>query len=380
MSTSPHLDWANMELLGLDADTIQRVSAQKENLRLSGAKELFTLKHLALETGIDWSYLRDVIRRQRNPYREIHIAKRDGNTRVIHAPEEPLKQAQRWILDNVLPTLGPRHPNSYAYDAAASTVDCAKRHIGARWLIKTDLHNFFPSVIEREVYKIFRSLQYSPLLSFEFARICTWPTRQKRLAKEMHPREVDPALPYRQITQGRLPQGAPTSGALANEAMRQTDTRLSSFAIRKGLVYTRYSDDMVFSGRGEFERVHSAQLHSEIRRIVTSGGFVLHNQKSQIVPPGARKVVLGVLVGETGVAVLPEQKRQLGLYLHAVTTYGFLEFVSHRGFESSVSFLNHVFGWLSYLSQIDPDWVEVQRARWQQVMLNNGIDLKMLLD
>lgn len=275
--------------------------------------------------------------------------------------------------------MGPRHPNSYAYDSDVSTVDCARRHVGATWLIKTDIHNFFPSVTEGEVYRLFRRLSYSPLLSFELARICTWPRPLRRKASEREMYGFVADLPYLPSRQGRLPQGAPTSGALANEAMRRTDEQLSSFAVRNSLVYTRYSDDMVFSGIGRFSRFRARALHAEIRQIVTGSGFALHQRKSKLVPPGARKIVLGVLVGEQRLHILPEQRRLLNVYLHAVRKYGLLEFVTYRGFESPIAFINHVYGWLAYLSQIDSAWVDAWKREWEEELVNQGIDPLSLL-
>lgn len=354
--------------------------ARRELLRLEGSTELLTLKHLAQQSGVDWGLLRSVVERRRSPYREIQIPKRSGGYRVLHAPSDPLRQVQRWILDNVLPAMGPRHPNSYAYSSEVSTIDCARRHVGATWLIKADIHDFFPSVTEREVYRLFRGLNYSSLLSFELARICTWPRKLRLKESERPPRQFSEELPYMPLRQGRLPQGAPTSGALANEAMRGADERLSLLALRNGLVYTRYSDDMVFSGRGRFSRASGAELLGEIRKVLASSGFSIHQRKSQLIPPGARKVVLGVLLTGQSVAVLPEQRRMLGVYLHGVKKYGLLEFVAHRGFESPVAFINHLYGWFSYLSQIDPEWVKVQRHVWGTVLMDHGVNVSALID
>jgi len=378
VSDSPHLDRVSAISADLSAAAARSFVARRELLRLTNATELFSLKHLAVESGVEWALLRSVVRRQRSPYQEIQIPKQGGGSRVIHAPTDELKRAQRWILEHLVASMGPRHPNSYAYDSGTSTVDCAKRHVGATWLIKTDIHNFFPSITEKDVYELFRQLNYSPLLSFEIARICTWPRPLRRKRSERELRDFHEDLPYYPSRQGRLPQGAPTSGALANAVMKSTDERLSNFALRNDLVYTRYSDDMVFSGTGKFSRDVASDLLGEIRRIVTGAGFALHQRKSQLVPPGARKVVLGVMIGADRISILPEQRQRLNLYLHAIHRYGLLEFVAHRGFDSPIAFINHVYGWLAYLSQIDPTWTKSWCGAWETELLRQGIDPESL--
>src|SRR5262249_1462521 len=150
---------------------------------------------------------------------------------------------------------------------------CASQHIGARWLVKLDLHDFFGSVRERRVYPIFFELGYPPLLSLELTRLCT---RAELL--EQLPRSNDKyrgKAPYSLVPEGSLPQGAPTSGALANMVMRTADAALADYASRQGLTYTRYSDDITFSAGADFSRDRARDVVNRAASIVGREGFRL---------------------------------------------------------------------------------------------------------
>lgn len=370
MTSQPHLNWAHAASKTGSTELASAMMARSEALRRSGAPALYSLKHLALTTEVEYRYLLGVIRRTAHAYRSIQIPKNSGGHRDLLSPSESLMAVQRWILHEVLSRV-PRHPNSFAYFRGVTTRECASRHAGARWMIKTDIHNYFPSVTESEVYKVFFDLGYSPLVSFEFARLCTWRGAQSSRQGQSVLRPSGGQgwrLPYPVLTEGVLPQGAPTSGALANASTRQLDDGLSALAIKHHLVYTRYSDDMTFSSPEQFDRQNASAIIGEIGRIVTASGLEIHVRKTKIIPPGARKIVLGMLVTESGVAVLPEQRRMIDIHIHAVGKYGPVEYSAVRKFDSVFSFINHVEGWFAYLSHIDPEWTHLKVKEWREVL------------
>jgi RNA-directed DNA polymerase len=279
---------------------------------------------------------------------------------------------QRWILHEIL-AFHPRHPNNFAYSAGVTTLECVERHAGATWMIKTDLHNYFPSVSESDVFRVFRKLGYSRLVAFELARICTW-TRPSGTNAAREPETTDTGiLPYPRSAAAALPQGAPTSGALANAATWRLDVSLSEFAARNNLVYTRYSDDMAFSSAKPFDRGTAAAQIGEITRIVTSLGFDLHERKTKIIPPGARKMLLGMLITDEGVAILPEHRRRIELYIHCVSRYGPVSFAEARNFDSAISLINHVEGWLAYLAHIDIEWTRSRSIEWSAALASHQV-------
>jgi RNA-directed DNA polymerase len=290
----PHLYIGRGVELGHDPAVVARASARRAALAARWLLPILSLGHLAHLTGASYPYLREIVERKRDPYIDITRPKRDGRSRAISSPEPVLMSVQRWILHHVLPLIQ-THPASFAYQKERSIVDCARMHLGARWLVKMDLHDFFSSVEETRVYHVFHGLGYSPLVSLELTRICT------RLA-DPHPVQYIrshhyPSIPTYAIDgAGWLPQGAPTSGALANVTTFRLDRKLSHIASHRGLVYTRYSDDLTFSAGTNFSRNQAANLIDHVRNVVRDEHFSLHDRKTRVVPPGARHVVLGLML------------------------------------------------------------------------------------
>jgi len=270
---------------------------------------------------------------------------------------------QRFILKKALRGL-PNDPSSFAYQERRSIIDCASRHIGAKWLIKLDLHDFFGQIYEPRVYDVFRSRGYDPLLALELARICT-----RVSGREVQSTQDYAAIPtYRAGRLGRLPQGAPTSGALANAVATDLDGALNSFAIGHRLVYTRYSDDLVFSGGGEFDRSAATSLVNEITETVSTHGFLVHRKKTRVVPPGSRHIVLGLLVDDNEVRLLPEFRRRIEMHIRGVEKFGLVQHAQHRKFRAVFSFVNHVDGSLAFAGAVEQDWASDARRRWEEVL------------
>jgi len=334
-----------------------------------GATPVFTLKHLAELTGASYYYLRDIVARDRDPYVSITRPKKDGETRAISSPEPVLMDVQRWILHRILGTCT-THVSSFAYQRGRSIVDCAAAHVGARWMVKLDIHDFFQNIRERQVFPIFIALGYPRLLSLELTRICTrvaGPIPQARRLDRYRGK-----APYDVFTTGRLPQGAPTSGMLANLVLKKFDHDLTIYGDEHGLVFTRYSDDIVFSGTGEFSR---EQAHAAIRRTaqtLTGHGLAIHRAKTRVVTPGARKIVLGLLIDGDRPRLLPEFKRRLEVHLRGVGKFGLPEHATHRHFDSILSMINHVDGCISFASSVDSEYAEKLADRWAHVLRASG--------
>jgi RNA-directed DNA polymerase len=281
---------------------------------------------------------------------------------------------QRWILRELLRPLK-IHEASFAYRENQSIVGCASRHVGAKWLIKLDLHDFFGSVSEKMVYRVFRDLGYPSLISLELARLCT---RRSKPCEDKFPSEGNgrdfTAIPsYTQSHLGYLPQGAPTSGALANAVTASLDRQLADLARGRSLVYTRYSDDLTFSAGPDFSRREAVEVLREVGRRVTLAGFQIHEKKTRIVPPGARHVILGLLVGDEDVRLLPKFRRRLEWNIHAVRRFGLVEHARRQNFDSVLSFVNHVDGCIAFSYGVEPEFAAEARRAWGDALLRAGM-------
>lgn len=359
---SPHRYLKQGLALGVPENVLRSAARHLEMSYAAEAGPILSLRHLALLSGAPYLYLREVVQRQRDPYVDICRPKQTGGTRLISAPEPVLMDVQRLILHRALGR-DAGHRASYAYRKRRSIVMCAQQHRGMRWMLKFDLHDFFGQVSEKRVWHEFRARGYSPLVSLELARICTRapsaPVRPSRTGRY-------PAIPsYDVQTVGWLPQGSPTSGALANAVATPLDADLQELAMASGYVYTRYSDDLVFSSAGFFDRQAAKVAIGAVRELVRAHGFSLHQKKTRVVPPGARHVVLGLLVGEESVRLTPEFRRRVETHVRGVARFGLAEHVRHRKFHSVLSFVSHVDGCLVFALDVEPQWAAKVGEEWR---------------
>jgi RNA-directed DNA polymerase len=332
---------------------------------------VLTLRHLAYLTDCDYGYLRAVIGRGiENPYRVFTIHKRPGpggnaRFRTICAPDTQLLKVQRWLATNVL-----NHATSVVHCASkAFAPDCtlmkaAEPHCGARWLIKVDVQNFFESVSEIAVYRAFRSLGYQALVAFELARLCTRIGNYTQRRGHAQWLRNKAGFAY-EITKynhcmgriGHLPQGAPTSPMLANIAMSAADAEFDALARAAGMTYTRYADDLVFSTcDSAFTRVMASGVVGSAYRILGKFGFSPNVAKTDIVPPRARKVVLGLLVDEPSPRLPREFKEKMRMHLYYLRKEGIgpARHAAKRGFISVAGMRNVLYGLAAFATQIEP--------------------------
>ena len=255
MSVGPSHAYITEGLLkGYDEKQLEDIVAESYEMSCRGLPPVLSLKHISHYTGTKYTYLREVINRKHLPYHSYSIQKRSGGFRYIHAPEQNIKIVQSWIAQTILYKLDP-HWRCFSFHKNASIKKCAAEHCYSRWLIKIDIERFFESITEIQVYKVFRKLGYKALVSFELARLCT--IMPKYIIGNNNKRWIlynreELKLPYKrkQVKYiGRLPQGAPTSPQLSNLIFSDIDEIFQKIASKKGMVYTRYADDITFSSR-----------------------------------------------------------------------------------------------------------------------------------
>ncbi len=264
-------------------------------------------------------------------------------------------RTQRWIAQNILNVVEP-HPASYAFAPGRDLVGAAERHAGCGWLVKMDVRHFFESIKEPVVYRVFRELGYSALVAFEMTRLCT------RLHSAQYPfkarllEEVQATIPYRKGAAGHLPQGAPTSPMLANLAVRRLDERIDALAGARDWTYTRYADDLAFSTTEPCTRGRAMALVTLAEREMSGFGLVANRQKTTIVPPGARKILLGVLVDRAKPHLTRAFRNNIETHLYALTNpkIGPAAHRNTRGFASTIGMKRHVEGLIAFAHQVDP--------------------------
>jgi RNA-directed DNA polymerase len=351
--------------------------AREIKQRNSNIPVVLTLHHLAHLADVPVESLQQVIFRQVDPYRVYRVKKRGTPNsvaapprryRTICVPRPPIMRLQRWIAQNILNEVAP-HPASFAFAPERDLVGAAWLHTEARWLLKMDVRHFFESISERRVYWVFRALGYTALLSFQMARLCTRMNLHDALDPRHSAGRGRTGLPYRQHPQGYLPQGAPTSPMLANLVMRPFDRRVETLARTMGWTYTRYADDLAFSRRDASSRGAAMHLAKVVEYELAQFGLVNHRGKTSVIPPGARKVLLGVLIDSDRPTLTRAFRNNIETHLYALTSpkLGAATHRAKRGFASSIGMRRHIEGLIAFAHQVDRSYGAKLYAQFNEI-------------
>ena len=261
---------------------------------------------LRLDTAtLDWlADVRSLERRAADErlrnYAYAALPREHGPPRIIERPKPRLKAVQRRLLHEILDEI-PAHPAAHGFTRGRSAVTHARAHVGRHAVMRLDLEDFFASVPAGRAYETFRAAGYPEAVAHMLTGLTTnvvpvafWsgvsrPTDRGLIASH-HRLGRRLAFPH-------LPQGAPTSPALANLAAFGLDRRLSGLAARLGLTYTRYADDLTFSGPPSLVRA-APWLGHRVADIAESEGFRINPRKSSLVTRAGRQVVCGIVVNE----------------------------------------------------------------------------------
>ena len=326
---------------------------------------VLSLAHLAALTDVPYEFLRSVVSRggdeEATFYQVFSLKKRDvghqrNRTRTICAPHPLLLRAQRWIHENIL-KLGRFHESSCAYRPGSKIIEAAQLHCDARWMVKLDITSFFESITEPKIYKVFRMFGYQPLIAFELARICT--RTRRRSPRRKKPPKSFKIEAYDDKRLGHLPQGAPTSPLLANLVVFGLDVALSKLAEENGMIYTRYADDITLSTSTiAWSRTKAVELLCEGHDVLRAHGFYPNQAKANIVPPGGRKVMLGLAVNDAVPRLTRGFKNKLRAHIFYLRRFLNSGVSPHEklGFDSILGLQRHVFGLAYFAKGIEREW------------------------
>jgi RNA-directed DNA polymerase len=221
------------------------------------------------------------------------IEKRDGRCRLIEIPKSRLRSVQRKILGSLLERVPP-HDCVHGFRKGRSTVSYAAPHAGKAVVIRFDLADFFASIHAPRVHALMRTLGYPQEVARALTALCTNRVPSARLlAPDVHGKME--WLERQRYRTRHLPQGAPTSPALANLCAFRLDLRLAGLARAIGATYTRYADDLAFSGDEDLARVVE-RLSVRVAAIALEEGFAIQLRKTRVMRSGMRQHLAGVVV------------------------------------------------------------------------------------
>ena len=247
----------------------------------------------------------------RTHYVQFSVPKKSGGQRVLSAPHRTMARAQRWIFEQIVAKLT-AEPPAHGFLPGRSILTNARPHAGRAVVVNLDLEGFFPGIGFPRVRKVFERVGYSPAVATILALVCTECPRKTVLFE---------GTSYHVATGPRgLPQGACTSPGLSNQVARRLDRRLSGLAAKLGLTYTRYADDLTFSG-GEGLETRTGYLMARVRHIARDEGFTVNESKTRVLRRSTAQMVTGLVVNDRP-GVRRSEVRRLRAILHRARTEG----------------------------------------------------------
>jgi RNA-directed DNA polymerase len=228
------------------------------------------------------------------------VPKRSGGVRVLEVPSLPLRRLQRSILETILSHV-PVHPAAHGFVRERSPRTAAVRHVGREVVVRLDLEDFFSSISAARVRGVLAALGHPEGVTRRLVALVTTRATARALASL---REIEPAseagrarrhVLAQRLRMPHLAQGAPSSPTLANLVAFHLDARLDGLAKRFGATYTRYADDLTFSGDAALAQRVGA-LVAIATRICLDEGFVVRRDKTRVARRHTRQEVLGVVV------------------------------------------------------------------------------------
>jgi len=253
-------------------------------------------------------------------YRTFEITKKSGGKRKIEAPNERLKNIQRWIKDEILDAF-PVSNYATGFRKDFSIVDNARKHVGKELVINMDIKDFFPSVSYADVLRLFVYFGYKLDVAHLLTKLCT-------------------------NSENVLPQGSPASPAISNLVLLKLDKRLGKLAESIGCDYSRYADDLTFSGNKSLKSVVPL-----VERIVVEEGYWINQKKTRFQYSNQRQDVTGLVVNSK-ISVMPELKNEIKNAIYFCKKHGVSNHMTHIGCDKSF-YREHLYGIAFFIKMVD---------------------------
>lgn len=284
-----------------------------------------------------------------NHYRYQWVPKANGGVRLLEIPKRRLAAMQRRILDEMLYFVPP-HEAAHGFRPRHSALSHAAGHVGREAVLRMDLRDFFVSLPGSRVHALFATLGYpagvARLLTGLTCHITPKAVLRERMAGQAH--DATAWRAWSAWFAPHLPQGAPSSPALANLCAFGLDLRLAALADDAGARYTRYADDLAFSGERSLVRGIDS-FKRTVTMIAAAEGFAINTRKTRLMLRSQRQQLTGVVVN-AGTNIRRDDYDQLKAALHNCVRHG----PASQNRENLRNFRAHLAGRIAHVSQLNP--------------------------
>lgn len=339
-------------LQGLDDEQTEACISYARNLFQNGLPVIYDQEHFAHLVGYDYSFILSLSNVPQLYYKQFHISKKNGGTRTIDEPYPSLKEMQTWILDNILTPASKQFvsPVAKAFVPGKSLRDNAKFHKNKKQVVALDIQDFFGSIHFGAVYGAFEKMGYSTSVSTLLTRLC--------------------------LLKNSLPQGAPTSPMLSNIVFKCIDDGIFHYCSARGIMYTRYADDMVFSS----DDMDISRLIAYVKMRVENFKMHINEKKTKVMGRGSRQNVTGVVVNDK-LQVSRDYRMKIRQEMHFVLKYGLIDHFARvkdipSWVKNPIHYAKHLYGKVCFVLQINPKdnvfmfykmWLKEQIVQWRQL-------------
>ena len=277
-------------------------------------------------------------------YSAAYLQKNTSGTRMLNVPDWEIAKHQRFMLREIFDHI-PISNYAFAYRKGHSIQECATPHVNQQTLIHMDIKDFFSSITEAMVFRVLEEeTGYSKQLIDFMSKLC--------------------------CHSGVLPQGACTSPALSNICFRSCDEELARYATHHNLVYTRYSDDLFFSGTIDT----AGEVVHQLTHILSRHGFRVNKEKTKVLHQNCSQRIVGLVVNEK-VQVSRTYRRALRQELYYLHRYR-EDSTGAKDHEEFLRYLYKLQGKIAFILNIDPDNSEFQSEKRRLLRLIDEYEKK----
>ena len=325
-----------------------------------GYPVFFSIEHFAKEIDIQSYFLRALIGETSDQYSEeaykykrysyFKLKKRNGTYREIMSPSRDLKYIQKWILINILNHY-PLQDSCKGFRKKISIYDNAKVHEKSEIILKVDLLKFYDTITENRIFGVFKNMGYLENLAYSFAKITTAKHRDSYW-NSFDDDSKEKLCDLISTKPSILPQGAPTSPALANIVATRMDIRFQKLSTKMKFNYSRYADDLTFSVNSS-GKLPTLKI---IKEIITDEGFYINNDKIKYMKKGCSQYVTG-LTTTNGVNVSKKYRKIISDHIYYCRKYGVenhlaLNVADFPGY-NALKFHDWLYGHLCFIKSIN---------------------------
>ena len=304
-------------------EVYDRIAEYKQRLNDNDVPVIYNLRHLRKIFRIK-KREQDIFfgENKGSLYRSFSIPKKSGGVRQIEAPCKRLKEIQRWIKDEIVDKFV---VSEYAtgFRKNMSIVDNARKHVGKELVINMDIQNFFPSVTYADILLMFMYIGYRKDVAHLLTKLCT-------------------------NAENVLPQGSPASPSISNHILLRLDKRLGRLAESIGADYSRYADDITFSGKRNISSIIYL-----VEQIVEEEGFKVNKNKTRLQYNNQRQEVTGLIVNNK-ISVSAAIENEIRNAIYFIRKYGVDDHMKHIGCNKSF-YMEHIYGIAYFINMVDRD-------------------------